>query len=423
MISKNQNGSGFWFSHHAQKSAILLCAAFTLISSSVFAQQKEVPLTEKTLKNDISYYQKTAEQNKLNSNDRYYILQKILKKYNNSKVNLSILDVEINKVKPKEIPVETPPEFVVEKPKVEPIKPKAEPIKPKAEPDKPKTKLVENDLTNYKIETGDILSISVRPAKELSQESVVKPDGTISMPLIGNISAQGRTVEELTQFIEKGLSVYVTSPKISIGMKSFNRRQVFIMGEVNRPGSIEYRNQFRLYDSITSAGGLTQNAGIKNIKVHRGDAQNRKTLNVDLETILKTGDFSKDFILEPGDIVEIPKEPKKISVIGEVRSPGSADWRDNLTVLDVVSNAGGPTDTAKLGNVKVFRGPESSRETIEINLKSIMDGKTQLDIKVEPGDIIYIPKKNLASGQFLATVMPWLSLVAMVLVITTYMGK
>ncbi|MBU0951791.1 MAG: SLBB domain-containing protein [Elusimicrobia bacterium] len=425
-----------------KKPAILLCAVFVLISSSPFAQQKTAVLTEKNLKNDISYYQKTAAQKNLNPSDRYYVLQKILKKYRNSKVNLAVLDAEINKVKPKEAPakpitkpvvpvvsspipsVPTVPAIpAVPAPKPAAVKPKIEQVKPKTE-NKPKTEQVDNDLSNYKIETGDVLSISVRPAKELSQESAVKPDGTISMPLIGNISAQGATIEELTQFIEKGLSVYVTSPKVSIGMKSFNRRQVFIMGEVNRPGSIEYRSQLRLYDSITIAGGLTKNAGIKNIKVHRGEAQNRKTLDMDLESILKTGDFSKDFILEPGDIVEIPKEPKKISIIGEVRSPGSYDWRANLTVLDVVSTAGGPTDVAKLNAVKIFRGQEAARETIEIDLKSIIKGKTQLDIKVEPGDIVYIPIKGYVSNQWLLpVVMPWLTLVAMVLVIASYMGR
>ncbi|OGS22796.1 MAG: hypothetical protein A2252_10750 [Elusimicrobia bacterium RIFOXYA2_FULL_39_19] len=414
---------------------ILLGLLIIITGSTIFSQEsKETKLSETTLSNDLSYYNKTASQNKLNDNDRYYILQKIYDKYKNSDVSLISLEAEISKVKPAKKPAQaeatpqtntsTSETTKVQEPAVavnSSALPAADPAK---ENEVPAKTLAESDIKNYKIDQGDILSINVMPAKELSVESVVKPDGTITMQLIGVIKAEGKTVIDLENSISRALSVYVASPKVSIGMKYFNKRQIFILGEIRKPGSYPFKENFRLFDLITAAGGLTTTAGKKNIKVHRGESLERKTIAVNLEEIMATGDFSKDLVLQSGDIVEIPKETKKVSVIGDVRSPGSYEWREDLFILDVVSLAGGPNDTAKMNSVKVFRGTESARQTFEIDLKRIMDGETQLDMRLQSADIVYIPKKPLASNQwFVSNLLPWLSLVSMVFVIITFTNK
>jgi len=372
----------------------------------VFSIEEQKTLSEETLKSDLSYYKKISTQKNLTNNDKYYILLKIYDKYKNTSIDKSGLLREIKKVKP-DFQEENSTEIKSDK-KIQETKP------PESEKEK----------EGYRIEQGDVLSIFVQPADELSRETIVLQDGTIDFPLIGNVKAKGLTAKELSKVIEQGLSLYVTKPSVSVRVKYFSRRQVFVMGEVLRPGAYEYRENLRLFDLITTAGGFTQFSGTKNIKVHRGEPQDRKTINVDLDEILKSGDLSKDFILEPGDIVEVPRQPKKISVIGEVRTPGNYDWKENMFVLDAVSVAGGPGDLAKLGSVKIFRETGTSRKTFEVNLKKVMSGNTQLDKKLEPGDIVFVPKKTLASGQwFVNTVLPWLSLISLVLVIIAYTPK
>ena len=379
---------------------------FICLLNRVFSIEEQKTLSEETLKSDLSYYKKISTQKNLTNNDKYYILLKIYDKYKNTSIDKSGLLREIKKVKP-DFQEENSTEIKSDK-KIQETKP------PESEKEK----------EGYRIEQGDVLSIFVQPADELSRETIVLQDGTIDFPLIGNVKAKGLTAKELSKVIEQGLSLYVTKPSVSVRVKYFSRRQVFVMGEVLRPGAYEYRENLRLFDLITTAGGFTQFSGTKNIKVHRGEPQDRKTINVDLDEILKSGDLSKDFILEPGDIVEVPRQPKKISVIGEVRTPGNYDWKENMFVLDAVSVAGGPGDLAKLGSVKIFRETGTSRKTFEVNLKKVMSGNTQLDKKLEPGDIVFVPKKTLASGQwFVNTVLPWLSLISLVLVIIAYTPK
>ncbi len=297
-------------------------------------------LSEKTLRDDLAYYERISGQKKLNANDRYYILLKIYNKYKDTSVDISPVVKEIKKVKS---------DFSHRTSKK---------VNTQQDVAQKETKKQEG----YKIEQGDILSIKVYPAEEFSRETVVLQDGTIDFPLVGNIKAKGLTPSQLSKFIEDALSLYVRNPSVSVSIKYFSRRQVFVMGEVVKPGSYEYRDKYRLFDLITTAGGFTQFAGTKNIKVHRGQPQDRKTITVNLDEILRTGDFSKDFILDPGDIVEVPRQPKKVSVIGEVRTPGNYDWKEDMFVLDAVSISGGPTDLAKLSSVKIFRSDGNLRK-------------------------------------------------------------
>jgi len=376
--------------------------------SRIFCIEEQKKLSEETLKSDLSYYKKISTQKNLTDNDKYYILLKIYEKYRNTPIDKSDLIKEIKKVKP-DFQKETSTEIKSDK---------------KIQETKPAELGLEKEKENYIIEQGDVLNILVQPAEELSRETIVLQDGTIDFPLIGSVKAKGLTAKELSKVIEQGLALYVTKPSVSVRVKYFSRRQVFVMGEVLRPGAYEYRDKLRLFDLITIAGGFTQFSGTKNIKVHRGEPQDRKTINVDLDEILKSGDLSKDFILEPGDIVEVPRQPRKISVIGEVRIPGNYDWKENMFVLDAVSVAGGPGDLAKLSSVKIFRETGTSRKIFEVNLKKVMSGNTQLDKKLEPGDIVFVPKKALASSQwFVNTVLPWLSLISLVFVIISYTPK
>ncbi len=280
------------------------------------------------------------------------------------------------------------------------------------------------NLKDYKIEAGDLLSISVIPAEELTREVLVQPDGKIPFPLIGSIQARGLTAHALEESLQKNLGRFVSNPRITVAVRQFSRRQVFITGEVHSVGSYSFKDNMRLMEFISSVGGFTESADRAHVKVYRGPATKRQTHIVDLDVIIKSGDFSKDFLLEPGDIIEVPKGQARIAVLGEVRTPGYYDYKENMKLVELISLAGGYTDSAKISNVSVIisdSGVSSSSSTltstsqkvVKVNLDKILSGG-QRDVSVASGDTIYIPKKGLASaGWFVNNILPWLSIVAL----------
>lgn len=351
-------------------------------------------VTQESLNSDLNYYYKTVTEKKLSANDKLYILNRIYEKYKNSNLDLTKLENEINLVR-QELKKEQNLKVKQERGKTEPVNEK-----------------------KYKISAGDVLFIRVSPAEELSKEVMVTADGEVILPLIGKLKVDGMTTAELEKTLEKLYSVYISNPKVSVTVKFFSRRQVFIMGEVNKPGGYQYEENLKLLELISKAAGLTQFAG-KNIKIYRGEKERQQVITVNIEEILK--DISKDIILEPGDIIEVPKQPKTISVIGEVVYPGTYEWYENMDLLKAISLARGYTATAKLSSAKIFRETPNGKQVINVNVARVLNGETDKNMLLQPGDILYIPRKPLVSGQwFVNTVLPWLTLITTILLLASY---
>ena len=272
----------------------------------------------------------------------------------------------------------------------------------------------------YRIEAGDILSVAVYPAEELSREVVVQPDGKIPFPLIGSAEAKGNSPDQLSEQLSKNLGRFISSPQVTVSVRQFSRRQVFITGEVRTPGAYNYKENLRLMEFISSAGGFAENADRKSVKIFRGPPTRRQTHNINVEEIVRSGDFSKDFLLEPGDIIEVPKGRARVAILGDVRNPGYYDYRENMQLLELISLAGGFSDTAQLAKVTILHpGPEpgAGDKTLLVDLHKTLAGR-QKDKTIEPGDTVYVPKKAIASANWFATtILPWLSLISLVFVI------
>ena len=271
---------------------------------------------------------------------------------------------------------------------------------------------------DYRIESADILGVTVYPSDELSREVVVQPDGNISFPLIGSAQAQGLTIKQLENSLMQQLGRYISAPEVSITVKQFSRRQIFITGEVKGVGAYNYKENLRLMEFISSIGGFTDSANRKEVKIYRGPATKRQTHIVDVEEIVKSGDFSKDFLLESGDIIEVLKGQAKISVLGDIRSPGYYDYKENMHLIELVSIAGGFSDTAKLNQVCIIRKISENKQTVvKVNFNKILSGK-QKDVLIQSGDTVFFPKGNFASANFfLNNILPWLTLITLVIAI------
>lgn len=273
---------------------------------------------------------------------------------------------------------------------------------------------------SYAIDIGDVLYITVLPAEELTREVVVQPEGEISMPLIGLTKAKGLTIDELAANVTKSLSKFISNPKVNVSIRKFSRRQIFITGEVHSLGTFDYKENLRLMEFISSIGGFNIDANRTEIKVYRGPSNKKQTFIINIEDVLKTGDFSKDFLLEPGDIIEVPKGSTKVSILGDVSGPGFYDFRDNMSMTELISNAHGFNDTANISDISIIRLETQNdntiiRRVIKVNLKKILAGKID-DVVIKSGDTVYIPKLNIARANwFLNTVLPWLSLITIII--------
>jgi polysaccharide export outer membrane protein len=163
----------------------------------------------------------------------------------------------------------------------------------------------------YVIGAGDQLGISVYRAPELSVPSLpVRPDGRISMPLIPDIIAAGKTPSQLGKELATKLKEYVQDPIVTVMVTGFVGpldRQVKVIGEATEPAAIPYRDGMTLLDLMIATKGLTKYAAGNSSMIIRRDGDKQKVIKVRLSDLLKDGDYCKNVALLPGDTLIIPQ--------------------------------------------------------------------------------------------------------------------
>lgn len=163
---------------------------------------------------------------------------------------------------------------------------------------------------NYVIGPGDVLDIFVWQNPDLSQKEVpVRPDGRISTPLIPNIPAAGKTPTQLAQAMDKVLSEYIRSPRVTIivrqALSVFS--QVQVIGQVTHPESMPYHAGMKVLDVVLAAGGLTEYAAGNSAKLERTVDGHVQVLHVRLSNLINKGDLSQNLPVKPGDVLVVPE--------------------------------------------------------------------------------------------------------------------
>lgn len=164
--------------------------------------------------------------------------------------------------------------------------------------------------SEYQIGPGDSLQVFVYESPTLSTTVPVRPDGRISMPLVPDIIAAGKTPMQLSKDIADVLKVYVKDPNVSVIVHSFNGtfdRQIRVIGEASQPMALPYSDHMTVLDVMIAAKGLTKYAaGNSAVIVRRvGDKQN--SIKVRLSDLLREGDVSQNIEMQPGDTLIIPQ--------------------------------------------------------------------------------------------------------------------
>ena len=162
---------------------------------------------------------------------------------------------------------------------------------------------------NYKIQPGDLLEIIVFKEADMSRTARISGDGAITFPLAGNLKLAGLSVPESESFLAEKLSEFLIKPQVTVLIKEYGNKQIYVLGEVRNPGSIQLPTERRLtvLEAITMAGGFTGLAAPDRTKILRNANGQNQNIQVEISRITKQGDKSADIFLEPNDTVFVPQ--------------------------------------------------------------------------------------------------------------------
>jgi polysaccharide export outer membrane protein len=161
----------------------------------------------------------------------------------------------------------------------------------------------------YRVNIGDRLDVNVAFNPGLSIEDVkVRPDGYISVPYLGDVKAAGRSPTGLDSVLTDRLKVILRDPQVSVIVREFPERQVYVLGEVRSPGPVPYSETLSLVQSISSAGGPSPGANLEGVVVARRlSGDHIRGVEVNVEDVLNGKAFQNDILLANNDIVYVPR--------------------------------------------------------------------------------------------------------------------
>ena len=158
--------------------------------------------------------------------------------------------------------------------------------------------------TEYRLGPGDKLRIEVYKDAQLSQSVQVRPDGKITLPLIGDVEAAGRTPIEMRDSIATSLKEYITNPTVTVIVVEATAATAYVMGEVNHPGAVTLQAPLTIMQALAMAGGLKDFADAKNIRVLRKAPSGVETISFNYKEAVKSS--RAPIYLRPGDTVVVP---------------------------------------------------------------------------------------------------------------------
>jgi polysaccharide biosynthesis/export protein len=160
--------------------------------------------------------------------------------------------------------------------------------------------------TEYRIAPADVLTVRVWKNPELSVEAPVLPDGTLTVPLAGSVTAKGLTTAELEDVVTQRLADYITAPAVSVIVSQVNSKRVAVVGEVNRGGSQTLAMNARVVDALSQAGGFTAFANRKKVRIIRRTPDGEISFRFNYDAYQAGHAPGTNVRLQPGDVIVVP---------------------------------------------------------------------------------------------------------------------
>lgn len=250
----------------------------------------------------------------------------------------------------------------------------------------------------YLIGPKDLLEIKVQEIPELNVERRVQEDGSIDLPLLGQVPVSGVSAMDLRDRLAALLTAkYVNQAYVTVNVKEYANRPILILGGVARPGSLNVSGRWTLQQAILNAGGLAPGAG-KKIAILR-TAENGMTdrIEVDSDELFVKLNPVWNLPIYPGDVVNVGvRQEFTVYFVGEFKTVGAVKAMSDqrVTLLRLIARGGGLTERAAKGSIRIKRTLEDGKMVeIEANYSRILAGKDP-DIELMPEDVV-VAKESL----------------------------
>ncbi len=261
--------------------------------------------------------------------------------------------------------------------------------------------------SDYTIGEGDTLAVSVWGEKDLSLSVKVRPDGKITLPAVGEVTAANTTPAHLQTVLTNKLKGIVRNPIVTVIVTEITNNKVYIFGGGVSSGvySLTQRTTLlqllcQLGQQVASAAGAAPAAApaVASSSIRTADLKNAyvlrqgKKIKQNFYNLFISGDISEDLIIEPNDAIFIPAlTDKNVYVMGAVTMPRSIEYRDGLTVMGAILEAGGFTKFADQNDTVIYRKESNKEVTIKVKAKRLMsNGDLTQNVMLKPGDYIVV---------------------------------
>lgn len=214
----------------------------------------------------------------------------------------------------------------------------------------------------YLVGPGDVMKLSLWGGINVQHELTVDRNGEIFIPKVGAVKVWGLSFSEVKKTVGNSINRYFRNYEMNLSLGKLRTIQVYVVGEVESPGSYPINSLSTVINALAAAGGPSKNGSLRNISVSRGT----RTLDtVDLYDMLLTGDRSKDLRLQNGDTIFVPVIGSVVAVAGEVRRPAIYEIKGTTNLLQMISMAGGITAAADTGRIQLERLSENRQRTVQ----------------------------------------------------------
>lgn len=240
---------------------------------------------------------------------------------------------------------------------------------------------------DYVIGEGDVLDIFVWGIKELNVSVKVRPDGKITIPGIGDVKAAGFTPPALQKSLGEKLKELVKAPNVTVTVKEITNSKVYIFGGGVKSAAYDLNRSTTLLQLLCNLGDV-KNADLRRAYIIR----NGKIIKAGFYKLFINGNTSEDMAIESNDSIYIPSlTDKSIYVLGAVNTPKLIEFREGMTVMQAVLEAGGFSKFAKQNDTLILRNDGGKEQIIKVKAKDILsDGDLSQNLKLMPNDYVMV---------------------------------
>ncbi len=256
---------------------------------------------------------------------------------------------------------------------------------------------------DYVIGEGDGLDISVWGVKDLNIYAKVRPDGKITIPGLGDVSASGMTPSALKADLGVRLKDLVKNPIVTVSVREITNSKVYIFGGGVPSGVFDLNRRTTLLQLLCAIGNAAAGDGkgagsaVGNVSkmadYHKAYVlRNGKKIKKDFYNLFIRGDTGDDMVIESNDSIFIPQAlDKNVYILGAVSTPRYIEYREGMTVMEAILEAGGFTKFAKQNNTQILRKEGDKETSIDVKAKDLVeDGDLKQNVKLKPGDYIIV---------------------------------